>query len=54
MRKNNTSAIATLAERTTRLAILVRLPHDHGADRVAYDLTAAMNRLPALRTRSPT
>ena len=54
MGKNNASAMATLVERTSRFVILVRLPYDHCTDRVAYGLTAAMNRLPALLTRSLT
>ena len=54
MGKGNASAIATLVERTSRFAILVQLPYDHCADRVAYGLTVAMNRLPALLKRSLT
>lgn len=54
MGKNNASAIATLVERTSRFVLLVQLPYDHCADRVAYGLTAAMNRLPALLKRSLT
>ena len=54
MGKGNASAIATLVERTSRFMILHRLPHDHSAERVAYALTAAMSRLPALLKRSLT
>jgi IS30 family transposase len=54
MGKKNASAIATLVERTSRFVILQRLPHDHTADRMAYALTRAMNRLPALLKRSLT
>lgn len=54
MGKNNASAIATLVERTSRFVILVRLSYDHCTDRVAYGLTTATNRLPALlNARSP-
>src|SRR5512142_617004 len=45
------SAIATLGERTSRYVLLPRLPYDHSAERVAYALTATMNRLPALLKR---
>ena len=54
MGKGNSSAIATLVERTSRFVILQRLPYDHTAERMAYALTAAMNRLPALLKRSLT
>lgn len=54
MGKGNASAIATLVERTSRFLILQRLPYDHTADRMAYALTSAMNRLPALLKRSLT
>lgn len=54
MGKNNASAIATLVERTSRFVILHKLPYDHCAERMAYALTAAMNRLPALLKRSLT
>lgn len=54
MGKGNASAIATLVERTSRYVILQRLPYDHSAERTAYALTAAMNRLPALLKRSLT
>jgi IS30 family transposase len=52
--KGNSSAIATLVERTSRFVILQRLPYDHTAERMAYALTTAMNRLPALLKRSLT
>ena len=48
MGKGNTSAIATLVERTSRFVILQRLAYDHTAERMAYALTSAMNRLPTL------
>jgi transposase, IS30 family len=54
MGKGNRSAIATLVERTSRFVILQRLPYDHTAERMAYALTTAMNRLPALLKRSLT
>jgi IS30 family transposase len=54
MGKGNTSAIATLVERTSRFVILARLPYDHSAERTASALTTAMNRLPALLKRSLT
>lgn len=54
MGKANSSAIATLVERTSRFVILQRLPYDHTAERTAYALTSAMNRLPALLKRSLT
>ncbi len=54
MGKGNSSAIATLVERTSRFVILQRLPYDHTAERMAYALTTAMSRLPALLKRSLT
>ncbi|MGH3913498.1 MAG: IS30 family transposase [Pseudonocardiaceae bacterium] len=54
MGEKNASAIATLVERTSRFVILQRLPYDHTADRMAYALTTAMNRLPTLLKRSLT
>lgn len=54
MGKRNSSAIATLVERNSRYVILQRLPYDHTAERVAYALSVAMNRLPALLKRSLT
>lgn len=54
MGKGNSSAIATLVERTSRFVILQRLPYDHTAERTAYALTVAMSRLPALLKRSLT
>lgn len=42
----NTSAIATLVERTTRYVMLVHLPDDHGAAAVRDGLTAAIGSLP--------
>ena len=52
MGKGNSSAIAMLVERTSRFVLLQRLPYDHTADRMAYALTAAMSRLPAMLKRS--
>ena len=54
MGKGNSSAIATLVERTSRFVILQRLAYDHTAERMAYALTAAMSRLPAMLKRSLT
>jgi transposase, IS30 family len=54
MGERNSSAIATLVERASRFVMLQRLPYDHSAERTAYALTAAMNRLPALLKRSLT
>jgi hypothetical protein len=54
MGKGNSSAIATLLERTSRFVILQRLPYDHTAERMAYALTAEMSHLPAMLKRSLT
>jgi transposase, IS30 family len=54
MGERNSSAIATLVERASRFVMLQRLPYDHSAERTAYALTAAMNRLPELLKRSLT
>jgi transposase, IS30 family len=54
MGAGNASAIVTLVERTSRFAILARLPYDHTAERTAYALAAAMGRLPALLKQSLT
>jgi transposase, IS30 family len=44
--KGGRSQIATLVERTTRLVMLVRIPYDRCADRVAYLLGEKMRTLP--------
>jgi transposase, IS30 family len=54
MGKANSSAIATLVERTSRFVILQKLPYDHTTDSMAYALTTATNRLPAPLTKSLT
>jgi IS30 family transposase len=52
--KDNASYIATLVERTTRYVLLVRIPYDRSADRVAMLLAAKMNTLPDLLRHSVT
>jgi IS30 family transposase len=54
MGKANASAIVTLVERASRFVLLQRIPHDHSAERVAYALTSAMNRLPVVLKKSLT
>jgi IS30 family transposase len=44
--KGNTSQIATLAERTSRFTMLVRIPYDRNADRIAGLLARKMLTLP--------
>lgn len=44
--KNNRSQIATLVERTTRFVMLVRIPYDRNAERVAGLLGRKMETLP--------
>jgi IS30 family transposase len=46
--KDRVSQIATLVERTTRFVMLVRIPYDRTADRVASLLARKMAQLPAL------
>jgi transposase, IS30 family len=44
--KGNKSQIATLVERSTRFVMLVRIPYDRTAERVAYLLAKKMETLP--------
>jgi transposase, IS30 family len=44
--KDNASQIATLVERTTRFVMLVKIPYDRNASRVAYWLAEKMKTLP--------
>jgi len=46
MGKNNSSAIGTLVERSTRFLILLHLPTDYSAEAVAGAMIAATQRLP--------
>src|SRR5689334_15675651 len=50
----NKSAIGTLVERSTRFVLLLHLPHGHGADAVAAQMTQVMTTLPAQLRRSLT
>jgi IS30 family transposase len=52
--KGGKSQVATLVERSSRFAILLRIPHDRTADRVALILSMAMSRLPEHLARSLT
>ena len=52
--KGNRSQIATLVERTTRFVMLVRIPFDRTADRVAFLLAAKMETLPEFMRGSVT
>ena len=52
--KGGKSQIATLVERTTRFTILVRIPYDRTADRVAYLLAQKMQTLPDILKKSIT
>jgi IS30 family transposase len=52
--KGNRSQIATLVERTTRFVMLVRIPYDRNADRVAYQLAQKMETLPEFLRHSVT
>ena len=52
--KGNKSQIVTLVERTTRFVILVRIPYDRNAGRVAYLLAAKMETLPDFMRNSVT
>lgn len=52
--KGNRSQIATLVERTTRFVMLVRIPFDRTAERVAFLLAAKMETLPDFMRNSVT
>jgi IS30 family transposase len=52
--RNSRSAIGTLVERSTRFALLLHLPDDHGALAVRDAITAAIATLPAQLRRSLT
>ncbi len=52
--KGNKSQIATLVERTTRFVMLVRIPYDRNADRVAALLAKKMETLPEFLRNSVT
>ncbi|WP_233573642.1 IS30 family transposase [Amycolatopsis panacis] len=50
--KGNKSQIATLVERTTRFVMLVRIPYDRNAERVAALLARKMQTLPEFMRNS--
>ncbi|MCK9893112.1 IS30 family transposase [Frankia sp. AgB32] len=52
--KGNKSQIATLVERTTRFVMLVRIPYDRNAEKVAYLLARKMETLPEFLRNSVT
>jgi IS30 family transposase len=52
--KGNRSQIATLVERTTRFVMLVRIPYDRNAERVAGLLGRKMEKLPEFLRKSVT
>lgn len=52
--KGNKSQIATLVERTTRFVMLVRIPYDRNAERVAALLARKMTTLPEFMRNSVT
>lgn len=52
--KGGRSQIATLVERRTRFVMLVRIPYDRTAERVAFLLSAKMETLPEFLRRSVT
>ena len=52
--KGNRAQIATLVERTTRFVMLVRIPYDRNAERVAGLLARKMEKLPECLRRSIT
>src|ERR1019366_7311604 len=52
--QGNKSQVATLVERTTRLVLLVKIPYDRHADRVARLLAGKMESLPDFMKKSVT
>jgi IS30 family transposase len=52
--KGGGSQVATLVERTSRFTMILRVPHDRTADRVALILARAMSALPEALRRSLT
>jgi IS30 family transposase len=52
--KGNKSQIATLVERSTRFVMLVRIPYDRNAEKVAYLLARKMETLPDFMKKSVT
>lgn len=52
--KANRSQIATLIKRTTRFVMLVQIPYDRNAEKVAYLLARKMETLPAFMKKSVT
>ncbi|WP_416210416.1 IS30 family transposase, partial [Frankia sp. Cr1] len=52
--KGNKSQIATLVERRTRFVMLVRIPYDRNADKVAHLLAKKMETLPEFMRNSVT
>src|SRR5512135_73991 len=52
--KGGRSQIATLVERTTRFVMLIRIPYDRTAERMAYLLAAKMSTLPECLRNSVT
>jgi IS30 family transposase len=52
--RGNASQIATLVERQTRLVLLVKIPYDRSAPRVAARLAAKMETLPEFMRKSVT
>lgn len=52
--KGNKSQIATLVERATRFVLLVKIPYDRNADRVASHLSRKMESLPDFMKKSVT
>jgi IS30 family transposase len=54
MGAGNATAIGTLVERSTRFVMLLHLPENHGADKVAEAMVTAMAGLPEFLRRSLT
>jgi IS30 family transposase len=52
--KGGKSQIATLVDRTSRFVMLVRIPYDRTAERVAIQLSQQVKNLPAAIARSLT